>query len=355
MAGEWFCEIGGRAIGPLTSQQLRAMAASGQIVPTDRVRRGDSGGWVTANHVKGLFAAAQTDQQKPSPQSKPQVDVHPPVRLESEPTGKGDADSEEYALLDVPPEPPVRRIKFSTLDDDKPADSDDSDEYQLAPLPADLMPKSPAPRPAMAQGIVASPQSPAPAPPEGGPSEHKRKRSKPFAPGAIQRPPPPRDLGVRQGNSLLDSGMESLSEETIAQAAVGSPILASQARRQRQQQQRLFIALAVIGIGMGMAVFVLLFGLDRATTESDGRTTNKAKSVNPVRTPPPVAQPQVPAPEKTERAPEPATDTNAPVKKADKKADEAVPMPTGNPETDFGIPAEDAPSTDLPNKPDKKL
>ena len=40
---EWFCNIGGREIGPLSSRQLKAMADRGQIVPTDNVRRG--GDW----------------------------------------------------------------------------------------------------------------------------------------------------------------------------------------------------------------------------------------------------------------------------------------------------------------------
>jgi len=43
MADEWYCEIAGREIGPLSSEQLRAMAAKGQILSSDCVRQGAQG------------------------------------------------------------------------------------------------------------------------------------------------------------------------------------------------------------------------------------------------------------------------------------------------------------------------
>jgi hypothetical protein len=52
---QWFCDIAGREIGPLSPEQLRAMAAKGQILPSDCVRRGVEGTWVLARQVKGLF------------------------------------------------------------------------------------------------------------------------------------------------------------------------------------------------------------------------------------------------------------------------------------------------------------
>jgi len=63
MKVEWFCEIAGRKIGPLLSQQLKTMAAEGQILPSDRVRQGSQGPWVSAGQVKGLFP--------PLPRAKP--------------------------------------------------------------------------------------------------------------------------------------------------------------------------------------------------------------------------------------------------------------------------------------------
>lgn len=57
MAAEWFCEISGKPVGPLSSDQLKAMADSGRLTPQDRVRQGWRGAWVAAGRVKGLFAA----------------------------------------------------------------------------------------------------------------------------------------------------------------------------------------------------------------------------------------------------------------------------------------------------------
>jgi hypothetical protein len=58
MADEWYCEIAGREIGPLSSEQLRVMAAKGQILPSDCVRQGSQGVWILARQVKGLLPPA---------------------------------------------------------------------------------------------------------------------------------------------------------------------------------------------------------------------------------------------------------------------------------------------------------
>lgn len=57
MNDEWYCDIAGREIGPLSARQLREMAERGQILPSDCVRRGRQGLWTPAQQVKGLFAA----------------------------------------------------------------------------------------------------------------------------------------------------------------------------------------------------------------------------------------------------------------------------------------------------------
>ncbi len=74
MLDEWFCEIAGREIGPLLSQQLATMAAKGQVLPTDRVRHGATGNWTPAEHVKGLFVA----QQEPQSPAVGPASVHVP-------------------------------------------------------------------------------------------------------------------------------------------------------------------------------------------------------------------------------------------------------------------------------------
>ena len=71
MADEWYCEIAGREIGPLLSEQLRAMAAKAQILPSDCVRQGGQGPWILARQVKGLLPAASDSSGTASAKSVP--------------------------------------------------------------------------------------------------------------------------------------------------------------------------------------------------------------------------------------------------------------------------------------------
>jgi hypothetical protein len=71
MADEWYCEIAGREIGPLSSEQLRAMAAKGQILSNDCVRQGLQGSWILARQVKGLLSPASDSPRAASEKSAP--------------------------------------------------------------------------------------------------------------------------------------------------------------------------------------------------------------------------------------------------------------------------------------------
>ena len=55
MAAEWYCNIAGREVGPLSPHQLKAMAERGQILPDDGVRRGADGPWIPAKEIGGLI------------------------------------------------------------------------------------------------------------------------------------------------------------------------------------------------------------------------------------------------------------------------------------------------------------
>jgi hypothetical protein len=84
MADEWYCEIAGREIGPLSAQQLRAMAAKGQILSNDCVRQGEQGSWVLARQVRGLLQPSPDLArpkppvfQAPVPESLPETPVAP--------------------------------------------------------------------------------------------------------------------------------------------------------------------------------------------------------------------------------------------------------------------------------------
>jgi hypothetical protein len=60
MANEWFCKLAGTEIGPLSPQQLKAMAVKGRLTPDDEVRRGTNGKWSPASAVTGLFPKADS-------------------------------------------------------------------------------------------------------------------------------------------------------------------------------------------------------------------------------------------------------------------------------------------------------
>ncbi len=66
MASEWFCRIAGAELGPLSAQQVKAMAAQGRLHPDDVLRRGSDGPWLPAGRVKGLFPADQSAVEAPA-------------------------------------------------------------------------------------------------------------------------------------------------------------------------------------------------------------------------------------------------------------------------------------------------
>lgn len=55
---DWYYARDGQQQGPITSAQLRQMAAAGQLQPDDLVFREGSKDWVAASTVAGLFPAA---------------------------------------------------------------------------------------------------------------------------------------------------------------------------------------------------------------------------------------------------------------------------------------------------------
>lgn len=75
---QWFYQTAQRQqSGPIDSKELRRLAESGIVTPNTLVRKGDSGGWVRAEQVRGLFQPLT-----PAPSSAPMVKatlVQPPV------------------------------------------------------------------------------------------------------------------------------------------------------------------------------------------------------------------------------------------------------------------------------------
>src|SRR5262245_20380010 len=93
MAQQWYVETGGRVDGPVSSRELQARAAAGELRPTDRVSP-DRKKWLPAAKGKGLtfaettpppaatalapsheFAASQVGQPTPAPTNVDTVDT----------------------------------------------------------------------------------------------------------------------------------------------------------------------------------------------------------------------------------------------------------------------------------------
>jgi GYF domain 2 len=55
MDTQWYCRIMGEEWGPMSSQELVAVARRGRLTRNDVVRRGANGTWVRAENVGGLF------------------------------------------------------------------------------------------------------------------------------------------------------------------------------------------------------------------------------------------------------------------------------------------------------------
>ena len=55
MENEWFYSRRGTRSGPMTAEQVKSLAASGQICPSDLLWRPGFTAWVRAGRFKGLF------------------------------------------------------------------------------------------------------------------------------------------------------------------------------------------------------------------------------------------------------------------------------------------------------------
>jgi hypothetical protein len=58
MATDWYYSNSGRKRGPVTSSQLKALARTGKLLPTDLVWKDGMSSWQPASKVKGLFPTA---------------------------------------------------------------------------------------------------------------------------------------------------------------------------------------------------------------------------------------------------------------------------------------------------------
>jgi hypothetical protein len=79
MADQWYYARNNQKHGPLTGQQLKRAAVTGQLQPTDMVWKEGMPKWVPASGVKGLFQPAQTAAAVPARAAvarQPSTDSH---------------------------------------------------------------------------------------------------------------------------------------------------------------------------------------------------------------------------------------------------------------------------------------
>lgn len=80
MATDWYVRIGQVERGPISSETLKHLALEGRVTSDTPIRRGDSGNWVPASRVKGLFpspVASATPQPIPAAVPPPILKTQP--------------------------------------------------------------------------------------------------------------------------------------------------------------------------------------------------------------------------------------------------------------------------------------
>ena len=100
---DWHYKIGEQVVGPLSADQLKALADEGRLAPNDPVAKSPEGPWVAASRVKGLFEIAAIDDE-PEEESTPSV----PGASKAPPVVQAATDIGEPSVQEPPiPQPPV--------------------------------------------------------------------------------------------------------------------------------------------------------------------------------------------------------------------------------------------------------
>ena len=85
MSKQWFCQVADQEIGPISSGELKALAAEGKLCPEDLVRKDGQEDWATASQVKGLtFTTSAISPVTPSASTITPVEATGPPRLPPE-------------------------------------------------------------------------------------------------------------------------------------------------------------------------------------------------------------------------------------------------------------------------------
>jgi hypothetical protein len=119
MSKQWFYEIMGSTIGPITAAELKHKVELGQILPETRVRMGVDGKWQTADRIKGLLDPAPAPVESrpvPKPAAKESDPGRPAVSkgtpAKSIPLATSESASSRTA---APPAAPAPEIKIQMV------------------------------------------------------------------------------------------------------------------------------------------------------------------------------------------------------------------------------------------------
>jgi hypothetical protein len=110
----WYFKKNGRQLGPVSSMQLKQLAAIGQLLPSDPVRKEESQRWVEARQVKGLPfpPGSATSERSPGPRPSLPVESRPAY-----PLVPIDPPPEEEEPVIIPPPQDIPRKRPSPAED----------------------------------------------------------------------------------------------------------------------------------------------------------------------------------------------------------------------------------------------
>lgn len=106
MSKQWYYEVMGTVVGPLTPAELKQKVLKGHVQGDTPVRMGADGHWHPAERVKGLMDRPTTPRPTPKPESVADRQAVAPTRLQVQPVTA--PPTTPVVKVVTPPVPPKR-------------------------------------------------------------------------------------------------------------------------------------------------------------------------------------------------------------------------------------------------------
>lgn len=84
MSAEWYYQVMGEVVGPMSASELKRLALAGEIRVDTLVRKGDEGNWVLAERVKGLPTSTEREPAR-TPRTSPGKTTSSPAQASRTP------------------------------------------------------------------------------------------------------------------------------------------------------------------------------------------------------------------------------------------------------------------------------